>query len=177
MAERSVHGGTNVSHHPKSTVDSSVRGVFCTHVVRRVEDNYPDRRAWKFTGDAYPMRSLSGTFHEMEQSDFFHTVLTHVGSRFVLSMQTDKPSRRHDRLASSTLRRFPSSSWLHLRICGACCWRASANVDCRVQSLFHEPECSSATTCEKERRNGCRTAIAQKTRTIGKVADTPCLKQ
>jgi len=31
-----------------------------TNVVWRVEDNYPDSCAWKFTGDAYPVRSLSG---------------------------------------------------------------------------------------------------------------------
>jgi hypothetical protein len=29
-----------------------------THVVWRVEDDDPDRRVWKFTRDAYPMRSL-----------------------------------------------------------------------------------------------------------------------
>jgi hypothetical protein len=40
---------------------SCPRKFFTTHVVRRIEDNYPDGCAWKFTGDAYPMRSLTVT--------------------------------------------------------------------------------------------------------------------
>jgi len=41
-------------------VVSPVRQPRRTNIVRRVEDNYPDGCTWKFTGDAYPMRSLSG---------------------------------------------------------------------------------------------------------------------
>ena len=59
-----------------------------------------------------------------------HKKRAHLSSKFVRSMTTERPSLRDCCVSASTLRRSPSSSWLHLRNCGMCRSSACANVDC-----------------------------------------------
>ena len=59
-----------------------------------------------------------------------HKKRAHLSSKFVRSMTTERPSLRDCCVSASTLRRSPSSSWLHRRNCGKCRSSACANVDC-----------------------------------------------